>query len=187
MNRVNFIALGVVAVVAFVASSLWYSPLLFGRQFVELSGVAGSPQPNAVKALCELLRTFVLAYVIARLIVRLNVTEWRAALGVGLWLWVGFPVVLLTGSMLWQNVPWQLAAIHSGDSFFSRRTGSALLQVQFRCATLEGKWRFAAVDSNCKCSSGKALECRVFGYTFGYRRQFAPFQQTTLNYRWEWV
>ena len=115
MNRVNFIALGVVAVVAFVASSLWYSPLLFGRQFVELSGVAGSPQPNAVKALCELLRTFVLAYVIARLIVRLNVTEWRAALGVGLWLWVGFPVVLLTGSMLWQNVPWQLAAIHSGD------------------------------------------------------------------------
>jgi hypothetical protein len=97
------------------ASSLWYSPLLCGRQFVELSGVAGSPQPNAVKALCELLRTFVLAYVIARLIVRLNVTEWRAALGVGLWLWVGFPVVLLTGSMLWQNVPWQLAAIHSGD------------------------------------------------------------------------
>ena len=97
------------------ASSLWYNALLFGRQFVELSGVAGSPQPNAVKALCELLRTFVLAYVIARLIVRLNVTEWRAALGVGLWLWVGFPVVLLTGSMLWQNVPWQLAAIHSGD------------------------------------------------------------------------
>ncbi len=93
MNRVNFIALGVVAVVAFVASSLWYSPLLFGRQFVELSGVAGSPQPNAVKAL----------------------SEWKAALGVGLWLWVGFPVVLLTGSMLWQNVPWQLAAIHSGD------------------------------------------------------------------------
>lgn len=115
MRRVNFIALGVVAVVAFVASSLWYSPLLFGRQFVELSGVAGSSQPNAVKALCELLRTFILAYVIALLIVRLNVTEWKAALGVGLWLWVGFPVVLLTGSMLWQNVPWQLAAIHSGD------------------------------------------------------------------------
>jgi NAD(P)-dependent dehydrogenase (short-subunit alcohol dehydrogenase family) len=37
----------------------------------------------------------------------------------------------------------------------------------------EGKWRFAAVDSNCKCSTGKALKCKVFGYTFGYRRQFA--------------
>lgn len=117
------------AVVAFVASSLWYNPLLFGRQFVELSGVAGSPQPNAVKALCELLRTFVLAYVIARLIVRLNVTEWRAALGVGLWLWVGFPVVLLTGSMLWQNVPWQLAAIHSGDWLIKARLDTTRCRV----------------------------------------------------------
>jgi hypothetical protein len=115
MNRVNFIALAAVAVVAFIASSLWYSPLLFGRQFIELSGITASPHPNAVKALCELLRTFVLAYVIAHLILRLNVIDWKAALGIGLWLWVGFPVVLLTGSMLWQNVPWQLAAIHAGD------------------------------------------------------------------------
>lgn len=30
-------------------------------------------------------------------------------------LWVGFPVVLLTGSMLHEGVPWQLAALHGGD------------------------------------------------------------------------
>ncbi len=115
MNRVNLLALAVVAVIAFVASSIWYSPLLFGRQFLELSGPTASPHPSALKVLCELLRTFVLAYVIARLILRLNVTDWKGAIGLGLWLWLGFPVVLLTGSMLWQNVPWQLAAIHSGD------------------------------------------------------------------------
>jgi uncharacterized protein DUF1761 len=115
MNRVNVLALVAVTVVAFVASSLWYSPLLFGRQFLELSGIQAAPQPNALKALCELLRTFVLAYVIARLMLQLNVVNWPAALQFGLWLWIGFPVVLLTGSMLWQNVPWQLAAIHSGD------------------------------------------------------------------------
>jgi hypothetical protein len=115
LNRVNFIALSVVVVVAFIASSLWYSPLLFGREFLELSGVTASPSPNAVKALCELFRTFVLAYVIARLVLRLNIADWKGALQLGLWLWIGFPVVLLTGSMLWQNVPWQLAAIHSGD------------------------------------------------------------------------
>jgi hypothetical protein len=32
---------------------------------------------------------------------------------------------------------------------------------------------FAAVDSNCKCFSGRALKCKVLGYKFGYRRQFA--------------
>jgi hypothetical protein len=37
----------------------------------------------------------------------------------------------------------------------------------------EGNWRFAAVDSNCKCSTGRAPKCKVFGYTFGYRYQFA--------------
>ncbi len=115
MNRVNFSALTVVTVVVFIASLLWYSPLVFGRQFTELSGFTTRPQPNAAKALCELLRTFILAYVIARFMLRLNVRDWKAGLGWGLLLWVGFPVVLLTGSMLWQNVPWQLAAIHSGD------------------------------------------------------------------------
>ena len=29
--------------------------------------------------------------------------------------WVGFPVVLLAGSVLSENVPWRLAAIHAGD------------------------------------------------------------------------
>jgi hypothetical protein len=115
MNRVNFLALIVVVVVAFIASSFWYSPLLFGREFLELSGLATAPTPNAAKALCELFRTFVLAYVVAHLVLRLNIADWRDALRLGLWLWVGFPVVLLTGSMLWQNVPWQLALIHSGD------------------------------------------------------------------------
>ncbi|MEY2412505.1 MAG: hypothetical protein QOD84_1111 [Acidobacteriaceae bacterium] len=114
MRRVNLFALAVATVLAFIASSLWYSPLLFGHQFLELSGIAQS-QPNAMKALLELIRTSILAYVIARLLLMLNIPDWKGALRLGLWLWIGFPVILLTGSMLWQNVPWQLAAIHSGD------------------------------------------------------------------------
>jgi len=115
MKHLNFVALAVLTVVAFVASSIWYSPLLFGRQFLELSGGSASAYPSPTKALFELLRTLVLAFVIAGLVRRLNIEDWKHAVGLGLWLWVGFPVILLTGSILWQNVPWQLAAIHSGD------------------------------------------------------------------------
>jgi len=115
MIRVNYFVIALVFVVAFVASSVWYSPLLFGREFLELSGVSASTGPNPVKILCELIRTFILAYVIARLVLRLNVSSTKAAVELGLWLWIGFPVILLTGSMLWQNVPWKLAAIHAGD------------------------------------------------------------------------
>ena len=115
MIRVNYFVIALVVLVAFVASSVWYSPLMFGREFLELSGVSASASPNPVKVICELIRTFILAYVIAWLVVQLNVSNTRAALGLGLWLWIGFPVILLAGSMLWQNVPWQLAAIHAGD------------------------------------------------------------------------
>ncbi len=83
MTRVNFLALAVITVIVFIASSIWYSPILFGRQFLALSGTAGNSQPNALKALCELLRTFILAYVIARLILGLNIADWKDALGLG--------------------------------------------------------------------------------------------------------
>jgi hypothetical protein len=53
--------------------------------------------------------------VLGRFVVLLEVVEWRGALNLGVWLWIGFPVLLLSGSVMWQNVPWMLAAIHAGD------------------------------------------------------------------------
>jgi hypothetical protein len=32
--------------------------------------------------------------------------------------WIAFPVVLLLGSVIWEDVPMRLAAIHSGDWLF---------------------------------------------------------------------
>lgn len=115
MIRINYFAIALLVVVAFIASSVWYSPLMFGREFTELNGVSASAHPNWLKIVCELIRTFVLAYVITRLVLLLNVANSKGALRLGIWLWIGFPVILLTGSILWQNVPWMLAAIHAGD------------------------------------------------------------------------
>lgn len=105
MIRINYFAIALLVVVAFIASSVWYSPLMFGREFTELSGVSASAHPNWLKIVCELIRTFVLAYVITRLVLLLNVANSKDALRLGIWLWIGFPVILLTGSILWQNVP----------------------------------------------------------------------------------
>jgi hypothetical protein len=43
------------------------------------------------------------------------VTRPRDAVRLGLALWVAFPGVLLTGSVVHEKVPWRLAAIHAGD------------------------------------------------------------------------
>jgi len=120
MVHLNYLAVLVAAVAVFVLGWLWYSPLLFYKPWMRLRGLdpgaamAGAKMPTG-KLLIELVRCFVLACVVARLVALLGVSSWMGAVHVGLSLWVGFPVILLTGSVLWDNVPWRVAAIHAGD------------------------------------------------------------------------
>src|SRR3989442_3693831 len=57
----------------------------------------------------------VLGYVVARFVALLGVSSWLGAVHFGVFLWIGFPLILLTGSVLWENVLWKVAAIHAGD------------------------------------------------------------------------
>jgi hypothetical protein len=120
MMHVNYLAVLVAAVAVFVLGWLWYSPLLFYKPWMRLRGLdpvaamAGAQMP-AGKLLIEVGRCLVLAYVLARFVALLGVSGWMGAVHVGLLLWIGFPVILLAGSVLWDNVPWKVAAIHAGD------------------------------------------------------------------------
>jgi hypothetical protein len=116
MLGVNFLAVVVGAVAVFVASSVWY--VVFGPTRMRLRGIepgAGTDvRPPPWKVLAEVLRSVVVAYVLARFIGALGVT-WTGAVGLGLLAWIGFPVMILLGSVQWEDVPWKLAAIHAGD------------------------------------------------------------------------
>lgn len=120
MVHLNHLAVLVAALAVFVLGWLWYSPLLFLKPWMRLRGMdpvaamAGAKMP-AGKLLVELARCLVLAYVIACFAALLGLGSWMGAVRFGLFLWIGFPVILLTGSVLWENVPWKVAAIHAGD------------------------------------------------------------------------
>ena len=120
MVHVNHLAVLVAAVAVFVLGWLWYSPLLFFKPWMRLRGLdpvtamAGAKMP-AGKLLIEFIRCLVLAYVIACLVALLGISSWLRAVHLGLFLWIGFPVILLTGSVLWENIPGKVAAIHAGD------------------------------------------------------------------------
>src|SRR5690349_3395877 len=120
MAHVNYLAVLVAAVAVFVLGWLWYSPLLFFKPWMRARGLdpvaamTGAKVPGG-KLLVELARCLVLAYVIARFTSLLGVAGLTAAVHFGLFLWIGFPVIILIGSVLWENTPWKVAAIHAGD------------------------------------------------------------------------
>ena len=60
-------------------------------------------------------RTAVVAGGFAWIADRAELLALPASLTLALVLWLAFPVVLLTGSIIWERVPWQTAAIHAGD------------------------------------------------------------------------
>lgn len=115
MNDLNYLAIVVAAVAAMVLSTIYY--IGFTAQLARLNPVYAdqSARPPAGKLLVELVRNVVLATVIAWLVRELEIAGTGAALCLGVALWVGFPVVLWTGAVMWERVSAKLAAIHMGD------------------------------------------------------------------------
>lgn len=60
----------VAGICAFVASSLWYSPVPFGRQFLRLSGMVAASRPFVITVGAEILRDLLLASAISWLLIR---------------------------------------------------------------------------------------------------------------------
>jgi len=120
VSHVNYLAVLVAAVAVFVLGWLWYSPLLFFKPWMRLRGLdpsaamAGAKLP-AGRLVIEFARCVVLSYVIARFMVLLHILRLIGAVHFGLFAWIGFPVLIFTGSVLWENTPWKVAAIHAGD------------------------------------------------------------------------
>jgi hypothetical protein len=119
MPGINYWAVVVAAVVAFVMSAVWYSPLLFGNKYMKLRGLDPAATADikmpAGTILIEFVRALVVAYVLARFVVLVGADDGTEAMLLGVWVWVGFPAMILLGSVIHENVPWKLAVIHVGD------------------------------------------------------------------------
>jgi Protein of unknown function (DUF1761) len=73
----------------------------------------GRPEPW--KVLAELLRTAIVASAFAWIAHRGGDLDLSHSIILALIMWVGFPLVLLTGSVIWEKVHPATAAMHAGD------------------------------------------------------------------------
>lgn len=114
MPDFNYLAVLVASVVAFLLSGAWYGAL--GRQLAALHPAYAQPAESpAATVAVELVRNVVVALVTSGLAALVGVAGLAEALLLGLALWVGFPLVILAGSVFHEKVPPRLAAIHAGD------------------------------------------------------------------------
>ena len=147
MLRMNYLAVVVAAIAAFVVSSVWYS--IFGNAWMELRGIdpatATDTATPALTMLFVVVQSLVVAFMLAYFVVQLGIVDWKGGVRLGALVWV-FPAMILLGSVVHENVPLMLAAIHAGDWLVKLLLMSLIL----------GVWRKGRRGS--KVSSGASLD-----------------------------
>jgi hypothetical protein len=110
----NYLAMLAATIAVFVVSSVYYV-MLSGRLAQLSPAYADASSPRPWEIALELARSFVVAAVVAGLVAVIGIRDVPGAALLALALWIGFPVVLLSGAVIHEGVPWRLATIHTGD------------------------------------------------------------------------
>jgi len=113
-RRIDPRRVGLAAAASVVTSAAWYTA--WGSRLAQLDeAYAGAPRPPGWLLPVELARGTAVATAVAVLAGRVGASHPTDRIRLGAGLWAAFPVVLLTGSVVHEKVPWQQAAIHGGD------------------------------------------------------------------------
>ena len=115
MPGINYLAVVVATVAAFVVSSLWY--IVFGKELAKVSTAFAEAlqKRQPWKMLVVIVQSLIIALVLAYFIGLIGDVGWIGAVGVGVLLWIGLSAMQWVGSILWEKVPLKMAAIHAGD------------------------------------------------------------------------
>jgi Protein of unknown function (DUF1761) len=112
--KLTYLRILAAVLAAVVISGVWYSPLVLGREWMALrSAEGGVSDPRLVpwRPVVELIREFVVGYVMLRFVRQTRVETLGQAARLGFWVWLGFPVMMLAGASLWDSKSWELSLI----------------------------------------------------------------------------
>ncbi|MBO9626380.1 MAG: DUF1761 domain-containing protein [Microbacterium sp.] len=109
------IGIAVATVAGFIVSSVYYMVFTPLEQRASQGRAVERAKPGAVQIVSELVRTAVLATAFAWIAAQSGLLALPGALLLALVLWIAFPVVLLTGSVMWDRALVATAVLHGGD------------------------------------------------------------------------
>jgi len=133
MTTLNFWPILVSAIVSFVIGALWYSPILFGREWMELSKISDDDMRSAkekgvtklyvAQFILSLVSWSVLAFIIS------SVEGMSASDGafIGLIVWIGFVATDALSKVMWEKKPFKLALIGSVGMLLNMVVSGAIM------------------------------------------------------------
>ena len=133
MNSINYLPIIVASVVAFGLSSLWYSPILFGKEWMESQKLS----PTDLKAiktknvlrsyLVQFIFTLITFSVLGFIISMTDVISGTDGAFIGLLVWLGFIIPSALSSLLWKKESLTLVLIDSINYLLILTVGGAII------------------------------------------------------------
>jgi hypothetical protein len=120
---INYLAILAASIGAMVVGFLWYSPILFGKQWAKLKGYTEEYLKTEQKKMGKLyglsfLATLLMAYMLSHVMVLSNAFYGYGMLQTGLtsafFMWLGFVMPIQLTSQLFGEKKWKLFCIDTG-------------------------------------------------------------------------
>lgn len=128
--NVNGWAILVAAIINMVLGGLWYSPLILGKKWLELSGVREEDLKGDWKAyLGGFIAALVMNYVLALFVYSMDAETILEGAFVGFLAWLGFIATTHLAKVLWEKGHLELFFLHIGIMLIILVVNGAILAV----------------------------------------------------------
>ena|SRR3989344_4140803 len=133
MYTINFWPVLVAAVVSFGIGALWYSPILFGKEWMTLTKMSDSDM-EAAKAkgmwksyVVHFIATLISFLVLAFISTTIGIANAGDGAYIAFLLWLGFVLPINVSEYLWKKAPIKLVIIDTVNVLVSLLIGGAII------------------------------------------------------------
>lgn len=116
---INLLAVFVAAIASMVVGGLWYSPLLFGKKWMALTGKSASELSEMKKGApmaygASFILGLIMAYILAHFVEYVGAVTVGDALQLAIWVWLGFVATVQFTSVLFEKRSPKMFLINTG-------------------------------------------------------------------------
>jgi uncharacterized membrane protein len=131
--EINIWSVIVATVVTFIIGAIWYSPVLFGKEWMTLTGCDDKQVNDAKKKgvvkfyIIQLIITFISFCVLGFAMSAIGANTTSNGAFIGILAWLGFIFPMNVGSLMWERRPFKLVLINSVNTLLNFVVGGAII------------------------------------------------------------